>query len=110
MKNSPTHLKEAREGEIYEVVNTFGKTFELKYGYYDDKDRSGPPDVIYPDFIQEPIYTDSGEPLVTMMQDACPYYKGNVKRMDDATCGECKYVLRDKAWFGLCRCPKNKRE
>ena len=110
MKIPPTHLTEAREGEVYAVVDTFGKTFELRYGYYDEKDRSGPPDVIYPDFMQEPIYTDGGEPLVTMMQDACPRYKGNVKRIDDATCGECKYFLRGKEWFGLCQSPQNKRK
>ena len=110
MKFSPTHSNEAREGEVYAVVDTFGKTFELKYGYYDDKDRSGPPDVIYPDFIKEKTYTDDGEPLVTMMQDACLHYKGDAKRTDDAICGECKYFLRGKEWFGLCRCPKNKRE
>ena len=110
MKIPPTHLTEAREGEVYAVVETFGKTFELKYGYYDDKDRSGPPDVIYPDFIKEKVYADGGEPLVTMMQDVCLHYKGDVKRIDDATCGECKYFLRGEEWFGLCRCPKNKRE
>lgn len=110
MKIPPTHLNEAREGDVYAVVDTFGKTFELKYGYYDDRDRSGPPDVIYPDFTKEPTYTDGGEPLVTMMQDACPHYKGDVKWVEDTTCGECKHFCRGEEWFGLCRCPKNKRE
>ena len=110
MKISPSHLGEAREGDVYAVVNVFGKTFELKYGYYDDKDRSGPPDVIYPDFQKEPIYTNEGEPIVTMMQDACPYYKGNTRRTDDAVCGECKHFCRGEEWFGICRSQQNKKE
>ncbi len=110
MKTSPTQLTEPREGDVYAVVNTFGKTFELRYGYYDEKDRAGPPDVIYPDFLKEPIYTEDGEPLVTMMQDACPHYQGNAKRADDATCGECKYFRRGEEWFGICHAPQNKME
>ena len=57
MKYDDTAIKtpasEPKEGDLYAVVHTFGKTFELKYGYYDDMDRSGPPDVIYPDFIED---------------------------------------------------------
>ena len=75
-----------REGDVYAVVEAFGKIFELRYGYYDDKDRTGPPDVIYPDFLKAPSYTESGEPLVTRMQDACPSYKGEARRADDAVC------------------------
>ena len=107
---STLQISEAREGDVYAVVNTFGKTFELCYGYYDEKDRSGPPDVIYPDFIKSPIYAEGGEPFVTMMQDACPCYEGNAKRADDATCGECRHFRRGEEWFGLCHSPENRKE
>ena len=30
------------EGELYKVVTTFGKTFELRYGYYEECDRQSP--------------------------------------------------------------------
>ena len=98
------------------AVGTFRRRFGeggirfIRYGYYDDKDRSGPPDVIYPDFLKEPHYTNAGEPFVTMMQDACPHYKGEARRADDTTCGECEYFHRGEEWFGLCHSPKNKRE
>lgn len=101
--------REAREGDIYAEVEVFGKHFVLKYGYYDDKDRSGPADVIYPDFEKEPLYTDTGEPFVTMMQDACKSFRGDAKRTADTVCSECKYFLRGKEWFGLCRSPDNNR-
>lgn len=100
------------EGELYRVVETFGKTFELRYGYYGEKDRQNPlcePAVIYPDFEVAPLYTDDGEPFVTMMQDACACYKGGVKRTADTTCAECKHFRRGEEWFGVCTSPKKKK-
>ena len=110
MEQFGAQSNEPREGKLYAVVTVHGKRFELRYGYYDDRDRGEPPDVIYPYLIKHPVYTDSGEPLITMMQDACRYYQGKSRRTDDATCGECEYFARDKEWFGVCRSPKNKRE
>ena len=98
-----------KEGELYGVVNAFGISFELRYGYYDEKDRSGPPDIIYPDFIKHPIYTDTGEPLVTMMQDACKHYEGAQSRTEDETCSECLHFQRGAEWFGLCRAEKKRK-
>ena len=100
------------EGELYRVVTTYGKTFELRYGYYGEKDRQNPmcdPAVIYPDFTVEPLYTDGGEPFVTMMQDACNCYKGKNKRTQDTTCEECQYFQHGEEWFGICTCAKNKK-
>ena len=96
-----------REGDLYKVVTTFGRTFALRYGYYGEIDRQNPlcePAVIYPDFIVEPMYTDEGEPFVTMMQDACGHYKGSAKRTPDSTCAECKHFLQGEEWFGVCVC------
>ena len=101
------------EGELYKVVTTFGKTFELRYGYYEECDRQSPlcnPVVIYPDFTKEPLYTDEGTPFVTMMQDACPYYKGEKKKTQDSTCDECKYFGHGEDWFGICTCPRNTKK
>ena len=107
IQEEPKH----NEGELYRVVTTFGKTFELRYGYYGEKDRQNPlckPVPIYPDFQREPIYTDEGKPFVTMMQDACKNYKGDSKRTSDTTCAECKYFERGEEWFGVCKCPYNR--
>ena len=102
---------EHKEGELYREVTTHGKTFELRYGYYEQRDRENPlcrPAIIYPDFIRSPVYTDSGEPFVTLMQDACQHYRGDGKMTADTTCAECKHFLRGEEWFGVCTCPKNK--
>ena len=98
-----------KEGDLYKVVNTFGKTFELRYGYYGECDRKYDPDVIYPDFTAKPVYTDDGVPFVTMMQDVCKSYRGNVKRTVDTTCADCKYFERGEEWFGICKCKPRKK-
>ena len=105
---SPPSESRPREGDPYRTVTTFGKTFELRYGYYDDVDRSGEPDILYPDFTTAPVYTEEGEPFVTMMQDACERFKGKVRRTDDTTCSECTYCRRGEEWFGICTCPQNR--
>ena len=105
---SPSAENRPREGDLYRTVTTFGKTFELRYGYYDDIDRSGEPDVIYPDFRAVPVYTEEGEPFITMMQDACEHFKGKCRRTDDTTCAECTHCKRGEEWLGICTCPKNK--
>ena len=100
-----------KEGDLYKVVTVFGKTFELWYGYYEDYERENPtvePMPIYPNFRKEPLYTDEGEPFVTMMQDACKSYIGDAKRTPDTTCCECKYFQQGEDWIGICLCPKNK--
>ena len=106
--NDPEH----EEGELYKVITTFGRTFELRYGYYGEKDRQNPlcqPVVIYPDFTAEPLYTDEGEPFVTMLQDACESYRGESNRTPDTTCAECKYFERGEEWFGICTCERNRK-
>ena len=98
------------EGELYKVVTAFGKTFELRYGYYGECDRRYEPNVIYPDFLSNPVYTDNGEPFVTMVQDACKSYSGKAKRTSDTTCCECKYFHNGEDWIGICTCLKNKNQ
>ncbi len=101
-----------KEGELYKIVHTFGRTFELRYGYYEKCDRQSglcEPVVIYPDFLKEPLYTDEGYLFVTMIQDACQSYKGKAKRSPDTTCAECENFKHGEEWFGICVCSENKR-
>lgn len=102
--NTPPPEKQPKEGELYKTVTVFGKRFELRYGYYEEGDRRwGEPDVLYPDFLKEPLYTDRGEPFVTALQDACESYKGEARTVD-STCAECEYFKRGEELFGLCKC------
>lgn len=97
-----------REGELYKTVTTFGRTFELRYGYYEECDRQNPlcePVVLYPDFRKEPAYTEEGAPFVTVMQDACRSYRGDAAHTPDTTCAECRYFRQGEEWFGICTRP-----
>ena len=112
-KNDSQAENTPREGELYKVVVTFGKSFELRYGFYEEIDRQSPlcePAIIYPDFTREPLFTEAGEPFVTMMQDACGHYKGNTKRTPDSTCAECKHFKQGEEWFGICSCKARKAD
>ena len=111
-KTDPKPREARKEGDLYKTVTTFGKTFELRYGYYSERDRQNPicePAVIYPDFTREPLYTDDGMPLVTVIQDACGSYRGEAKRTPDTTCAECKFLQRGEDWFGICKSPMNRK-
>ena len=102
-----------KEGDLYKIVETFGKTFELRYGYYEERDREsllGEPAILYPDFLKEPLFTEEGAPFVTLVQDACAHYKGNTKRTQDTTCAECKFFCRGEEWFGICLYKSNQKQ
>ena len=91
-----------KEGDVYKVVKIFDRTFELRYGYYNELDRNGKynePIPIYPDFLRTPEYTQEGIPIVTAMQDVCGEYMGKPK---SETCNGCLYFSEGEEHFGLC--------
>lgn len=94
-----------KEGDLYKVITVFGKTFELYYGYYDERDRYSKYSTvmeIYPDFILNPIYTDEGLPFVTAIQEICEHYK---KARDTTNrCVDCIHYQKGVELFGLCMC------
>lgn len=99
-----------REGDHYKTVKLYGKRFELFYGYYEDCDRQNPlcdPIPIYPDFKKEPMYTDDGQPFITVVQDSCELFSGIEGYMDESTCAECEHFQLGEDWIGICKCPQN---
>ena len=100
-----------KEGELYKKLEIFGRFFELRYGYYEQKDRENPmvnPIPIYPDFLSLPEYTEDGRPFVTKMQDACLCYRGEVTRF--AECGDCEHYSHGEELIGVCENRLNRRE
>jgi len=108
-RSTPQKGSTLKEGDLYRVVTAFGKTFELRYGYYDDGDRTYPPVVIYPDFASEPLYNEQGLPFATIVQDACEQYEGGGAKSEDSTCADCRYFERGEDWFGICQCLENRQ-
>lgn len=94
------------EGELYKEVTVGGRPFRLVYGYYEDFERESPfnePIPIYPDLLNNPVYTAQGIPIVTAMQDICSCYNG---KSDGDSCSECIYFQKDAELFGLCSCSR----
>ena len=97
-----------KEGDLYKIITAHGKTFELYYGYYEEIDRHSKyhePVEIYPNFIDNPVYTDEGIPFVTAMQDPCKHYKSKRgKRDEDDSCSDCTHYEKCEELLGVCRC------
>ena len=97
-----------KEGDLYKIIHLYGKTFEIRYGFYEERDRLGryaEPIEIYPDFIQSPEYTDEGIPFITAIQTPCQHFSGN--RDPNSTCEECAYYQHREELLGICTCPHN---
>lgn len=100
-----------KEGDLYKEVTICDKTFRLLYGYYENFERESSfndPIPIYPDFIKEPHYTAKGIPIVTAMQNVCEFYNG--KNDEDSSCSDCVFFQKYEELFGLCNCPRKKRD
>lgn len=100
-----------KEGDLFKVIELYGTTFEIRYGFYEDRDRHNryaEPMEIYPDFIKNPQHTHDGMPFVTAMQTPCALFKG--KKDEDSTCDDCAFYQHCEEMLGICACPKNKKE
>ena len=96
-----------REGDIYEVLSVDGRTFEIRYGYYEDFERDGSaPIPIYPDLEKSPIYGESNKYIVTFMQNPCVHYEPRVENAEPY-CGCCKYYPNNRQMINACQCRCN---
>ena len=98
----------AREGDVYKIVEIFGRRFELRYGYYEEyeRERGEPPIPIYPDFRETPLYTAEGYPFVTQMQELCEHGESG---FEDGVCADCRYYRDGDELIGVCLLEKNRR-
>ena len=101
------HMNHIRDGDIYKVITLHGKTFEIRYGYYEEFEKEfGEPIPIYPDFSVCPQFTKEGFPFVTQMQDACEHFYGDPHARE---CYACHHFRHGDELIGICTC-KSKRE
>lgn len=104
-------LSPPKEGDLYKVIELFGRVFEIRYGYYEDSDRYSryaEPMAIYPDFEREPQYTADGVPFVTAIQTPCSHFRG--ERDENSTCEDCGFYRHCEELLGLCTCRANRDE
>ena len=100
-----------KEGDLFKVIELGGKTFEIRYGFYEECDRHtqyAEAVAIYPNFEREPQYADDGTPFVTEMQSPCACFIG--KMNENSVCRDCSYYRRGDELLGTCACPKNKKD
>jgi len=109
LKKEKNLMNNIREGDLYKVIKISNQEFEIRYGYYDDKDRFAKynePIPIFPDFKKDTVYTLEGFMFVTHMQDKCKYFKGDIK--EDA-CYKCLHYRKKEDLIGICACALNRR-
>ena len=100
-------MNKGRDGDLYKIISLFGKSFEIRYGYYEEYEReSGEPIPIYPDFVSCPVHTEEGYPFVTQMQELCEHGESD---FSDAFCADCKHYRHGDDLIGICTCEKNKK-
>ena len=101
-------MQRIREGDLYKIVEIANHRFEIRYGYYDEKDRISKfnePMPIFPDFLQNPFYDEDGYMLVTKIQDKCQFFESD---KDFDTCYKCKYFREVEDMIGICKCQSRK--
>ena len=101
-------MKSKNEGDLYKIIIIDDIVFEIRYGYYEEKDRYGKyndPIPIYPDLVTYKKYNAEGYRIVTEMQDVCEH--GEI-RLGEGICVECSFYKQIDDMIGLCKNQKNK--
>lgn len=99
-----------REGELHSVVTIGAHSFELRYGFCDERDRvSGEPYILYPDLRTVPYYTEDGCRIVAALQSVCAHYAALKGAPGEDCCYTCNYYLNPKEEIGICRCEKMRK-
>lgn len=97
-----------REGDVYKRLTVAGHFFELRYGYYEEHERTlCPPVVIFPDLTAACVHSPEGYPLVTQIQDACEHYIHSGS-FPEHWCGDCAHFTGEHREIGICRCEHKK--
>ena len=102
--------RNGKEGMRMEKVKTYNVegaalTIPLRYD-----ETSGKYMEVYPDFIQNPIYTPEGYPIMLTLEDACAF--GEKKDANEALvdCGSCRFYRQlHNSLIGVCRCEKKNK-
>lgn len=107
----PNEVKIPKEGDLHSTVTIGSHSFELRYGYCDERDRvTGEPYILYPDLASTPLYTADGRRIVTALQNTCPYYTVSSGRDPENCCYTCDHYPNPNDEIGICRCEQNRTE
>ncbi len=84
------------EGTVLDVVSEYDKHTDK---YIDN----------IPDFEENPLFTPTGKPIVSAIQDRCIHYDSDE---DETDCGSCKFYTPNdpRDLIGICNNPKKQKE
>lgn len=98
------------EGDLHSIITIGPHSFELRYGYCDERDRStGEPYILYPDLLSEPMYTEDGYRIVAALQSVCEHYTFPDGREREDCCYTCSFYPDPQSEIGICGCPMMRR-
>lgn len=96
-----------KEGDLHSIVTIGPHSFELRYGYCDERDRlSGEPYILYPNLQESPLYTDDGSRIVTALQSVCEHYVPLTGQEREDCCYTCSFYPDQQSEIGVCGCEK----
>ncbi len=100
-----------KEGDLYKITTIGEHSFELRFGYYADFERSNSePVVIYPDLSENRLYDIYGYRIVTAVQDPCNCYEVHAHKTRDDCCNDCVYYTDFTEGIGICMCIQNTKD
>ena len=100
-----------KEGDLYKCYVIDKHTFEIRYGYYEERERGlVEPLPIFPDLVSKPVFTEDGEPITSRVQIPCEHYRPRNRRKPEGWCADCIHYKKKRDEMGLCKCPIRKRE
>lgn len=96
-----------REGDLHSIVIIDSHSFELRYGYCDERDRlTGEPYILYPDLASEPYFTGDGYRIVAALQPVCEHYSLPDGQEKEDCCYTCSHYPDQRSEIGICRCER----
>ena len=99
-----------QEGDLHSVITIDDHSFELRYGYCDERDRNyGEPYILYPDLKSKPVFTQDGYRIVAALQSTCSHYAAPDTEEWEDCCYTCSYYSNPQAEIGICRCRQMSR-
>ena len=104
-------MRDIKEGDLYKVIEAGGRTFEIRYGYYDPALERGRTDLmpIFPNFIKDPLHTTDGCPFVTADQEVCEHFLPKSSVSGEGWCNDCEYLEHCEEFLGICRSPERRK-
>ena len=99
-----------KEGDLYRIYTVDDCTFEIRYGFYEEKERYlVEPLPIFPDMVTAPVYTSDGVPVTAYVQAPCSYYNPCMPQQPEEWCGDCLHYDGGQKKMGRCLCPQRRK-